>query len=235
MRCAIYFIPAREDPLTVAATRWLGRDAYTGERVESGVVEGLIDEDRAFLTAPVRRFGFHGTLRAPFQLVEGYSIDTLARTLTRFARERHSLLIPRTDIRLLDSFFCLVSDGPSPDVNALAAEVVMSFDHFRAPMSEGELERRYPLRLTDRQHANLLAWGHPFVLDDYRFHMSLTGPVPKDEQAYVLTVLKRYFGALTSAPLLIDQLALFYEPEPNAPMCIHSVHRLAELSALRSA
>lgn len=235
MRCAIYFIPARDNPLTVAATRWLGRDAYTGERVESGGIEGLVDEDRAFLTAPVRRFGFHGTLRAPFQLVEGYSIDTLARALTRFARQRPSLLVPRTDIRLLDSFFCLLPDSPTPQVNALAAEVVMSFDHFRAPMSEGELERRYPLRLTDRQHANLLAWGHPFVLDDYRFHMSLTGPVPRNEQAYVLTVLKRYFGTLTSAPLIIDQLALFYEPEPNAPMCIHSVHRLADLSALRSA
>ncbi|GLQ55657.1 DUF1045 domain-containing protein [Devosia nitrariae] len=235
MRCAIYFIPARNNPLTVAATRWLGRDAYTGERVKSGGVEGLIEEDRAFLTAPVRRFGFHGTLRAPFQLVEGFSIEALARALARFTRQRPSLLIPRTDIRLLDSFFCLLPDAPSPEVNALAAEVVMSFDHFRAPMSEGELERRYPLRLTDRQHANLLAWGHPFVLDDYRFHMSLTGPVPQNEQTYVLTVLKRYFGTLTSAPLLIDQLALFYEPEPNAPMCIHSVHRLAELRALRSA
>ena len=34
MRYAIYFTPPHGDQLTVAAARWLGRDAFTGKAVE---------------------------------------------------------------------------------------------------------------------------------------------------------------------------------------------------------
>lgn len=235
MRCAIYFIPPKDDPLTVAATRWIGRDAYSGERVEPGIIEGLVEEDRAFLTAPVRRFGFHGTLRAPFQLVEGHTLEALSRALGRFAKSTHAILVPRIEVAALASFFCLMPQRPCAELDALAFRIVETFDGFRAPMSEAELERRYPVPLTDRQHANLLAWGHPYVGPDYRFHLSLTGPVPPEERTYVKSVLERHFGALLHRPLLVDQIALFYESEPLAPMRIHSVHSLIPAEALRSA
>ena len=40
MRCAIYFVPPADDPLTVAAAHWLRRDPYSGAKL-SGPVEGL--------------------------------------------------------------------------------------------------------------------------------------------------------------------------------------------------
>ncbi len=235
MRCAIYFIPPKHDPLTLAATRWIGRDAYGNEQVEPGTIEGLVEEDRAFLTAPVRRFGFHGTLRAPFQLVEGHTLDALSRALGRFAKSTPSILVPHIEIAALSNFFCLVPRHPSHELDALAFRIVETFDGYRAPMSEAELERRYPVQLTERQHANLLAWGHPYVGADYRFHMSLTGPVPPEERAYVRAVLERHFGALLCRPLVVDQIALFYESEPLAPMRIHSVHSLMQAESRRRA
>ena len=31
------------------------------------------------------------------------------------------------------------------------------------------------MRLSEAQRAHLLRWGYPYVMDEFRFHMSLTG------------------------------------------------------------
>ncbi|KAB2872867.1 MAG: hypothetical protein F9K43_07090 [Bauldia sp.] len=40
MRLAIFFTPPEGDPLTRAAARWLGRDAFSGQRLDREPVEG---------------------------------------------------------------------------------------------------------------------------------------------------------------------------------------------------
>lgn len=235
MRCAIYFIPEAEHPLTRAATRWLGRDAYTGARVESGGIEGLVEADRAFLTAPVRRHGFHAAIKAPFRLAAGESVETLALALDRFGRRATPLGLGAMQVRLIGTCFALAPQLKSLDLMALAADVVTVFDRFRAPPGELELARRDPLRFNERQYANLVQWGDPHCMDQFRFHMALTGPVPALEREHVLSVLLHHFGPLATAPLALDRLALFFEPEPDAPFCIHSTHALGAQSARRSA
>lgn len=234
MRCAIYFIPPAEDPLTQAAARWLRRDPYTGAGVTSEI-EGLVDADHAFLTAAARRYGFHGTLKAPFQLATGRSIDEIAQGLDRFCARLTPLVIPRMDLALLGSFFALVPSARHPDVEALATHLMIEFDSFRAPLSEIELARRNPSQLSTQQFSNLLTWGHPNVLDQFRFHMTLTGPMDRLERDHVRLVLERHFGALANAPLEIGQVALFVEPEARAPFCINSIHHFARQTQRKTA
>ena len=53
-------------------------------------------------------------------------------------------------------------------------------------------------------------------MDDFRFHMTLTGPVPDERQAAVTAVLQRRFASFLDRPLAIDALAVFVESGPGA-------------------
>jgi len=84
MRCAITYVPPPDNPLTLKAAAWLGRDSYSGmpRRTE---VEGLTSGDHSFLTALPRRAGFHATLKPPFALETGHSVHELDRRLAEFS------------------------------------------------------------------------------------------------------------------------------------------------------
>jgi putative phosphonate metabolism protein len=227
MRCAINFTPTPDDRLTVAAVQWLGRDAFTGQRIEGVETAGILERDRAFLTAPPRRYGFHATLKAPFHLAAGEDLASLAAALDEFVARCQAVVLPAMQIALIDDYYALIPAGQSPDLLALAEDIVTSFDRFRAPLAEADFARRWRTRLGERELNQMLRWGYPFIFEDYRFHMTLTGPVPRLEREHVLVVLEHHFGALATAPLNIGQLALFIEPEPYAPLLVHSVHQLA--------
>ncbi len=234
MRCAICFVPPADVALTLAAGRWLRRDPYTGAGVASSI-EGLIEEDHAFLTALPRRYGFHGTLKAPFRLLDGYSIDDVGDRLGRFCARLEPIEI---DIRIAlidNSFFAIVPSSAEPELDGLAARLVTEFDGFRSPLTEIDLARRDVSRLNSRQLSNLMTWGYPNVFDQFRFHMTLTGHIDHMERDHVALVLERHFGELAAGPLDIAQVGLFVEPEPHAPFIVHSIHRFAPLSQLKTA
>jgi putative phosphonate metabolism protein len=233
MRCAIYFVPPADDPLTIAAAAWLRRDGYTGARIASEI-EGLTERDHAFLTALPRRYGFHATFKAPFHLADGRSVYELERQLARFC-DRIAPLAVRTKVALVDSFFALVPVAPDPDLDMLAARVVTEFDGFRSQLTEIDIARRDVSRLSGRQLANLMNWGYPHVFDQFRFHMTLTGPIDHLERDHVMTVLARHFGKLAAGPLHIGQLVVAVEPEPNAPFIVHSSHDFGVRRELQSA
>jgi putative phosphonate metabolism protein len=233
MRCAIYFVPPADDPLTIAAAAWLRRDGYTGARI-AREIEGLMERDHAFLTALPRRYGFHATLKAPFHLADGRSVHELERQLARFC-DRIAPLEVKTRIALVDSFFAIVPVVPDPDLDMLAARVVTEFDAFRSQLTEIDIARRDVSRLSGRQLANLMNWGYPHVFDQFRFHMTLTGPIDHLERDHVMTVLTRHFGKLAAGPLDIGQLVLAVEPEPNAPFIVHSSHDFGVCRELQSA
>ena len=224
MRCAICFTPPADDALTVAAARWLRRDPYTGARI-AWPVEGLVETDHAFLTAAPRRIGFHGSLKAPFRIATEHELGDVQAALVKFCRRVSPLTVDAMRIALIENFFALVPTEPNPELHELATDFVTVFDQYRSPTSDLDLARGDIGRLNGRQFANLMAWGHPYVLDQFRFHMTLTGPIDELERDYVAQMLHRHFGTLAGEPLCISQVALFVEPEPNAPFLIDSIHR----------
>jgi putative phosphonate metabolism protein len=235
MRCAINFIPPQDDPLTIAATRWIGRDPYTGARIAGVETEGLTEADRAYVTAPARRYGFHGTLKAPFRLAASYALTALEKGVALFASEHAPVGLGPMRLVAIEDFFALVPHEPNAALVALAEDVVRDLDRFRAPLDELDFARRGRALLNERQLGNLLRWGYPYIFEDYRFHMTLTGPVPRAEREHIEKVLDRYFGPLATAPVTISQIAIYVEPEPYAPFVVHSVHRLQRQAALRIA
>lgn len=222
MRYALYFSPSAADPLTEAAAEWLGRDAFHGRIFPRSAGGGFAGEELDTLTADPRRYGFHATLKAPFDLADGVSESDLLTALAAFAATTAPFEIPSAVVGQLGPFFALVPERLHPPLQDFAASVVETFEPFRAPLSEADIERRKPDSLPPRQRENLMRWGYPYVFDEFRFHMTLTGPVPEAQAPAMANVLKDRFADFIGRPLRIDGLALFVEPERGAPFLVHS-------------
>jgi len=222
LRYALYFSPAESHPLTKAAARWLGRDAFTNEIWPTPQVEGLEPDTVHDLTADPRRYAFHATLKAPFELADGKSEAELLEAVERFATETSAFDVPNVIVGQLGRFFALVPDKVYPELQDFAASVVEVFEPFRAPLSEADIARRNPESLTTSQRANLERWGYHHVMDDFRFHMTLTGKVPPEQAPAMRVELDRRFAEFVDRPLTIDGLALFVEPSRGAPFIAHS-------------
>lgn len=235
MRYAIYFTPPAGERLTRLASNWLGRNAFTGSVRETAPVGGLDSAEIARHTAAPRRYGFHATLKAPFRLAEHRSEADLLRALMYFASSTDPVAIPRLRIERLGPFFALTPADPLPALDSLAAAVVREFDPLRRPLTDAEIERRNPEALDPRRLANLHRWGYPYVFEDFRFHMTLTGPVEESEATRVRAALSEVFEPALAEPVEIGALALFVEPEAGAPFTVHSLHPLGRIERRKTA
>ncbi len=235
MRYAICYTPSARDPLSMAAASWLGRSVYSGEPIEHPDGIGLGQSEIAFHTALPRRNGFHACLKAPFRLHPDVSEAALLRELMHFAGVVEPFTLPALEVGRLGDFCGLMPNCPSVELDQLAALVVQNFDPFRAPLTEAEIERMAPERLSAPQFSNLYRWGDPHVLDEYRFYMPLTGPLPVTERERIHKAISRYFSTYLAQPPLFSNLALFVEREPGAPLVVHSLHPMGRVSARRSA
>ena len=228
MRYALYFSPPKDDPLTLAAAAWLGRDAFLAGQVAPTDIDGFTREEIGALTAEPRRYGFHATLKAPFSLAEGRSEADLLEAMDEFAAESAPFEIPQLTLDALGPFFALVPGAPCPALDRFAAETVRRFEPFRAALSDKDVARRNPERLTPTQRGNLESWGYPYVFDEFRFHMTLTGPVPEERRAAVRAVLEEAFAGFLGRPLAVTALALFTEERRGAPFAVHSLMPLGD-------
>jgi putative phosphonate metabolism protein len=216
-RYAIYFVPAPDTPLYQAGAALLGYDVHSGKPLPfpDGLAFG--HDDWFALTAEPRTYGFHATLKAPFRLAPGRSAEELAAQLEVFAGTLRDPVTIMPTVRTIGSFAALVPGEPCLALDQLAAGCVRAFDGFRAPLSDDERRKRLAAPLTARHKENLERWGYPYVFEDFRFHMTLTGPVAPSRQEPVLACLRRSLGAIEGRPLPIDRVALLCQPDRNTP------------------
>ncbi|MGE7367943.1 DUF1045 domain-containing protein [Neorhizobium sp. NPDC001467] len=235
MRYSINFTPPAHDPLTLGAAQWLGRHVFSGAALDHPALRGLSIHDIAFNTALPRRAGFHGCLRPSFRLAPGTSEQELLRELMRFAGRHQPFTLPQLEVVRIASQFALAPVIPSQAMHLLAGAVVTEFERFRLPMPDDEIERADPGNLSAGQFANMLRWGDPYVMDEFRFHMMLTGPLAPADLGRFETALRSYFSPLLCDPVEVTNLALFVETEQGAPLTVHSLHPLGRVSARKTA
>lgn len=121
----------------------------------------------------------------------------------------------------LDGFLALTPVGEVKALNTLAATVVRDLDRFRAPAPVSELARRRAAGLTGAQEANLLRWGYPYVMDEFGFHLTLTGRLTGAEATATRAVLGPLLANLPLAPVPITELALVGQTETGWFKLIH--------------
>lgn len=222
-RYAVYFVPGPDTALWQTGCRWLGRnpDGAMGDAPlpppPQAADAGISTGEWAEVTAEPRRYGFHATLKPPFHLAEGCDLADLDGALARFAAGRGAFRTTALSVTRLAGFIALCPSGPAADLAALAADCLRAFEPFRRPSDAATLARRRARGLTPRQDALLETWGYPFVLDEFRFHMTLTGRLSDAAAARYLPLLDGLFAAALAAPLAVDGVALFREPALGAP------------------
>lgn len=225
MRAAIYFAPDPGSALARRASAWLGREAGSGRELERIAAPDLHGVDLDTITASPRRYGFHATLKAPFALADGMTLSRLGSALAGFAARRRAIKVSLT-LAELGGFLALVPEAHCEDLDTLAAATVVQFEQARAPLAEAELARRRQAALTPRQDELLRRWGYPYVLDEFRFHMTLTGRLEDGPRRRVLDYLRAVFADVLAEPVDVDRLALFVEDAPGRPFRTHSFHKL---------
>lgn len=226
VRHGLYYAPRPSSLLARLGSRWLGRDATTGAALPQPEIAGLAPGALTALTASARRYGLHATLKAPIALAEGHTAEGLAAALDAFALTRARVTIPALKLQRIGRFLALVPDGPVPPLDDLAAAVVTRFDPFRRPAPPQELARRRQGGLSPREEALLLAWGYPYVLDTFRFHITLSDGLEEPVAGLVEAAARRHFAPALGHPVVVDAIAHFIEPAAGEPF------RLARFVAL---
>jgi putative phosphonate metabolism protein len=212
-RYAIYYFPSPSSALARFGAETIGYDAVSGDAVPfpADIVNTLPDWND--LTQDPRKYGFHATLKAPFALADGADEAGLIAAFADFARTPRA--IPRVTpvVEAISGFIAIVPAQRSAELQTLAQDCVTAFDDFRAPLAAADRARRNPDKLTPRQVEQLDRWGYPYVMDDFRFHMTLTGRLPDARRTEVVAMLRARFAELALAELAVDRIALFRQDD----------------------
>jgi len=215
-RYAIYYVSARGSALDRFGAEMLGCDAWTGEALPfpADVVEQVPDWHA--LSDDPRKYGFHATLKAPMALADGKTEKMLLAACADFAKAAGPVPIITPVVNSISGFIAVIPGQRSGELERLASDCVTAFDPFRAPLSADDRARRNPQALTPRQVEYLDRWGYPYVMEEFRFHMTLTGRLDETRRECVIAMLRERFTRLELNELAIDRIALFRQDDAKA-------------------
>jgi len=216
-RIAIYFAPDATSPLWLKAAQWLGRDALTGAEFADDI-GGIPRAEILEKSASARRYAFHATIKSPMQLAPGKSEAELGDALAAFAAANPPVAIGPLKLARIDGFLALVPAQQSRALTEFAARVVQHFEPFRAALTpEDKARRNEGNRLSPRQLALLERYGYPYVMEQFKFHMTLTDRLSDADGDRFEAAIRDHFGPLAETDTMLDRLVLYHEPAPGAP------------------
>lgn len=213
-RYAVYFCPDPDSEWGKAGAQWLGRCAFTGKRSPQIQLSEIDPEILGSLTAEPKRYGWHATLKAPFQLAPGYEVGDLHLKLHQLARSLKPFDLPKLEVSTAGGFLSLRPCEKAEQLDAVAAACVKDLQGFALPLTLEELTRRRKANLTPDQDKLLVAWGYPWVLDQFRFHFSLTGSlhaVASNFQKILIGAAQQHFEKL--GVCRFDRISLLAETQ----------------------
>lgn len=205
-RYAVYYtVPP--GPLADFGAAWLGWDAAAGCPRPAPDVPGL-PAPAHVLTETPRKYGLHATIKPPFHLAPGQSETALNAALGALCATQAPVVLDALTLNRLGRFLALTPAGDTTALNALAAAAVTALDGFRAPLTDADLARRRKTRLTPRQDALLTRWGYPYVMEEFRFHITLTGRLTDSQANATHTALSTRLAPLLPRPFTLAALTL---------------------------
>lgn len=210
-RYAIYYTPP---PGAFAAfgASWLGWDAITGDTRDHPDIAPL-PLDISTITKRPRKYGFHATLKPPFHLADAVTEAELRDAIADLTCGLQKVTLEGLALARMGRMLALRPTNENRELNRLAAEIVQKLDRFRSPPDEQEITRRLKPHFSDRHRELLATWGYPYVLDEFRFHMTLTGALRPEYIDAVQTALSKAVLPLIPQPFVINEISLFGERE----------------------
>lgn len=221
-RYALYYLPPAGESWARFATRWLGWDCVAGRAVDPPPTDRL-PRPLGEITAAPRRYGLHATIKPPFRLAEGRTQAELEAACTALCARLRPVRMEGLDLTALGRFLALRPVGDETALNTLAAACVRRLDPFRAPMTRDEHDRR-AAGLRPGLRRNLDRWGYAHVMEEFRFHITLTGRLDKPARDAVRGILKDRLTPILPRPYTIGDLSLMGEDEDGR---FHQIRRIA--------
>ncbi len=225
-RYAIYYAAAAGSPLDRFGAGLLGHDALSGEELPfpNGIEQSLPDWRE--ITRDPRKYGFHATLKAPMALADGKTEAELLAACESFARAPRAIPVIKPVVNEIGDFIAVVPSLRSTELEQLARRRRQRVRRFSRAADPGGSCAPQAEHLTPRQRDHLDRWGYPYVMEEFRFHMTLTGRLPDERRGTVLAELRRRFAALRLAELAIDAIAVFWQQDAKSQFRIVERYKL---------
>lgn len=218
-RYAIYYAPEPESALDTFGQTWLGHRGRAALEAAIGKYAKPSLERIGELTESPRRYGFHGTLKPPFELNAVNRPEGLLAAARVFARSRGPIELPPLELAVIGKFIALTPIAESAALERLAAACVRAFEGFRTPLSKKQEEDYKRNKLTVHQEQMLEHWGYPYVMEEFRFHISLTDRIDDDhERQSVMDLLSKLAQPVLGQPIRIRDLVVFAQDAIGQPM-----------------
>jgi len=170
------------------------------------------------LTRTPRLYGWHATLKAPFELNVTATPEAIQPTFSQLAQDTVSAFHLPLKLVEMGDFLALVPAQPSPALQQLAEDCVRGLHPLALPLSEAELKRRTGTGLTARQAELLHAWAYPYVMEQFQFHMTLSGSLknvaPEVKEA-LKAAAQEWFAPLLQQGMDIDAVTWFAQDQKN--------------------
>ena len=215
-RYAIYYAAGRDSALSRFGAELLGYDAYTGDELPFPQQALHVAPDWREVSADPRKYGFHATLKAPMALAPGKTDAELMAACAAFAGKTRPIPAIRPMVDAISGFIAVIPAEPVAALQQLAADCVCDFDPFRAPLTAEDRARRKPEKLSEQQRDYLDRWGYPYVMEEFRFHMTMTGRLDAERRGPILQMLRARFAVLGIETLAVDRIALFKQEDAKA-------------------
>ena len=165
-RYAVFYVPPATSELAVFGRDWLGMDIESGSAVPQMSLKGFSKSKINSITATARNYGFHGTLRPPFELAPPASQRSLEDTIRLYAEGIKPLEIPPLEVNVIGKFIALVPHDFSTALESLASGLVRTLEGYRKRQTAKDLAQHRQFKLTVHQEQMLEHWGYPYK--DYR-------------------------------------------------------------------
>ncbi len=193
-RYAIYYAPIENPELDLFGKCWLGWDPYKGEETTKSDLSKLPSFKKfSGLVLTPKQYGFHGTIKAPFRLKNKYTYSDLENKVREISKQIQSFHLDKLVIKKLGNFIAL-TPSKNLKVNDVSNKFVEGLDFLRDDLSEDEIKKRHPHKLSFNQKKMLFKWGYPYVFNEFKFHLTLTGKLRIEEidnvYKYLQTILK---------------------------------------------
>jgi hypothetical protein len=219
LRYALYLAPPTESELWRFGCDVIGRDAMTGAFCDGFAPEGYPPDSWRNMTSEPRRYGFHATLKAPFGLRVDLDVVDLINKVAEFANNFAPFDACELEVGTIATgdgraFVVLKPPGALTELKSFEGSVVRAFDPMRAPLTDGERQRRKSARLTPRQAYYLDAWDYPYVLDEFRPHFTLTNAI-LDADSVTRSLEWEFCLRVATHAWRVDALTLFAESDPG--------------------
>ena len=210
-RFAIYFSPADDTQLALFGKAVLSRTA-------TNILPLDTDHEAAWgdLLGRPRHYGFHATLKAPFELSDASSEQRLLDAVEALAQTLSTCSLAGLKVKEFNGFAALAFDQQPASVAELARLCLLELEPHRAPLSDFDYQRRDPARLSPRQRQNLSDYGYHHVLEDFDFHMTLSGALGQKKKPF-LAFLEREYARIASDTAMLDRLCVFSQRDREDP------------------